>query len=227
MAIRVAREQLGRVFTQRCFYLFILLIALIGVVPFVEPTPTGRLVINAIHMFIMVAAVAAVGRTVFSFVVILLLAAATLSAQYMGVMWGDTQPIVHSWFFSAGLYAAAIVYMLSYVFQPEVMTSDKLFGAASAYLMLGVFWVYLYALTNHYYPDSFAIAGAPASPEILDFLYFSFTVLTSTGFGDIVPVARQARAICVLEQLTGALFLAILIARLAGVYPPARRRKER
>jgi len=50
----------------------------------------------------------------------------------------------------------------------------------------------------------------------------SFTVLASTGFGDIVPLSRQARAICVVEQLAGALFLAILIARPAGVYPPSR-----
>jgi hypothetical protein len=134
VAIRVAREQLGRVFTQRCFYLFILLLALIGGVPFVEPTPGGRLVINAIHLFIMVAAVAAVGRTVLSFVIILLLAAAALATQYLGIAWGDEQAILHSWFFTAGLYAAAITYMLIYVFQPEVMTADKLFGAASAYL---------------------------------------------------------------------------------------------
>jgi len=45
---------------------------------------------------------------------------------------------------------------------------------------------------------------------------------TSTGFGDAVPVLRYARGLCVLEQLVGALFLAILIARLAGVYPPRR-----
>ncbi len=57
----------------------------------------------------------------------------------------------------------------------------------------------------------------------IDALYFSFTVLTSTGFGDIAPLGRQARAVCVVEQLVGVLFLAILIARLAGVYPPAPR----
>jgi hypothetical protein len=45
-------------------------------------------------------------------------------------------------------------------------------------------------------------------------------VLTSTGFGDLTPLTRQARGICMVEQLTGALFVAILIARLAGVYPP-------
>ena len=46
------------------------------------------------------------------------------------------------------------------------------------------------------------------------------TLLTSTGFGDITPLTRQARGLCMIEQITGALFVAILIARLAGVYPP-------
>ena len=68
----------------------------------------------------------------------------------------------------------------------------------------------------------FAFGGAVASPLFGDLLYFSFTTLTSTGFGDAVPLLRYVRGLCVLEQLVGALFLAILIARLAGVYPPGR-----
>ena len=48
-------------------------------------------------------------------------------------------------------------------------------------------------------------------------------MLTSTGFGDVTPLTRQARGICMVEQITGALFVAILIARLAGVYPPRER----
>jgi len=63
VGIRTAREQLGRVFFQRCFYLFALLLALVAGVPFVEPTPTGRLVIGGINAFLVVATVATVGRT--------------------------------------------------------------------------------------------------------------------------------------------------------------------
>ena len=51
-------------------------------------------------------------------------------------------------------------------------------------------------------------------------LMIGVTVLTSTGFGDVTPLSRAARGICMIEQITGALFVAILIARLAGVYPP-------
>jgi hypothetical protein len=43
--------------------LFVVLLALIGVVPFVEPTPFGRLAINAVNLFVIIATIAAVGRT--------------------------------------------------------------------------------------------------------------------------------------------------------------------
>jgi hypothetical protein len=144
----------------------------------------------------------------------------------LGITSGDPEPLAMSWGFGAALYAVTVTYLLRYVFQPEVMTTDKLYGAAAAYLMLGVLWSYVYSIVDYVYPRSFSVGGQPAPLPPIDSLYFSFTVLTSTGFGDIVPLARQARAICVVEQLTGALFLAILIARLAGVYPPLPRARR-
>ncbi len=80
----------------------------------------------------------------------------------------------------------------------------------------------IYAITNQLQPKSFAFGGAVSTPSIADLLYLRFTVLTTTGFGDAVPLLRYARGLRVLEQLVGTLFLAILIARLAGVYPPRR-----
>ena len=49
------------------------------------------------------------------------------------------------------------------------------------------------------------------------------TVLTSTGFGDSVPVSSPARALGIVQEVVGVLFVAILIARLAGIYPPPAR----
>jgi hypothetical protein len=50
-------------------------------------------------------------------------------------------------------------------------------------------------------------------------LYFSFAKLTATGMSDILPVHPVARTLCAFEMITGVLFLAVLIARLAGNYP--------
>ena len=220
MAIRTARDRIGQVFSQRCFYLFALLLILVAGVPFAPATAIGRTAIAGINAFVVVATVAAVGRSVLSFVIAVLLAVPALLFQYLGVTTDQPEPLASGWFWSAALYGAAVTYLLRYVFRPEVMTADKLYGAAASYLMLGVIWAYIYALVDYFYPRSFSVGGQPGALPPLDALYFSFTVLTSTGFGDIVPLAHQARAVCVIEQVTGALFVAILIARLAGVYLP-------
>lgn len=223
MAIRSARDALSRVFFQRCFWLFVLLLALIAVAPFVPTSTQGRIVINVINAFLVVATVAAVGRSLFSFVLVVLLAVPTLAFQGLGFADHDREYLAYSWVSGAALYVVTVVYLLRYVFRPEVMTADKLFGAAAGYLMLGVLWSYFYVLVDYAFPSSFSIGGQVEPLEYLDSLYFSMTVITSTGFGDIVPVSRQARAICMVEQIAGALFVAILIARLAGVYPPRTR----
>jgi hypothetical protein len=54
-------------------------------------------------------------------------------------------------------------------------------------------------------------------------LYFSFTTLTSTGFGEIVPVNPFARSMTNLEAVLGQLYLAILLARLVTMHVETRR----
>ena len=99
-------------------------------------------------------------------------------------------------------------------------TTNSNFALSSAYLVIGVLWAYVYAIVGYFYPGSYMIAGQQGELAYADALYLSMTVLTSTGFGDVTPLTRAARGVCMIEQITGALFVAILIARLAGVYPP-------
>ena len=226
MAIGIARDALGRVFFQRCFYLFMALLLLVAGAPLIDATPTGRLTLNIVSLLVVVAAVATLGRSMLSFVIALLLAAPTLAFQWLALTSGQAEMFMRSWAFAAGLYVATLAYLLGYVFRRDVMTGDKLWGAAAAYLMIGVLWGYFYTLVEHFYPGSFAVGGVAANFDTPEFIYFSFTVLTSTGFGDLTALSRQARSLCIVEQVVGALFVAILIARLAGVYPPRQRELE-
>jgi Ion channel len=92
--------------------------------------------------------------------------------------------------------------------------------------MLAIVWMYGYVLIQAVVPESFTVAGSSDRPlTMLEILYFSATVLTSTGFGDVVPVTGPARGLVIVEEIVGVLFVAILIARLAGIYPPARNQK--
>jgi len=153
-------------------------------------------------------------------VIALLLAIPAVWFQYLGLWRDSDSDLATSWMFSAALYFITTGYLMRYVFQPRIMTQDKLFGAAATYLIIGVLWAYFYAIVGFFYPQSYMIVGQPGRLVYADALYLSITVLTSTGFGDITPLTRAARGVCMVEQITGALFVAILIARLAGVYPP-------
>lgn len=72
------------------------------------------------------------------FIMALLLAAPALVFQWLALTSNQPAMFVGSWTFGAGLYLATLTYLLRYVFHRDVMTGDKLWGAAAAYLMLGV-----------------------------------------------------------------------------------------
>jgi len=220
VTVEATPAALPRVFLQRCFWLFAALLFSIGAVSFVPSSDSGRLVLNGVNMVLLIATVVAVGRTTLSFTVAVLLAVPAVCFQYLGLWYDSDSDLAWSWALSASLYFITTTYLLRYVFQPRIMTQDKLFGAAAAYLMIGVLWAYLYAIVGYFFPQSYVVLGQPGRLIYADALYLSMTVLTSTGFGDVVPLTRQARGICMIEQVTGALYVAILIARLAGVYPP-------
>jgi len=224
MAIDRARLLLARVFTQRCFYLFVALLALITVAPLVLDSERGRVVLTMLDVFVLLSTVAAVGRHVSSFVIGVTMAIAIMLLQFLGVRQGVEDFLVGAWALSVLFYLTAVIYLLGYVMRRDVLTMDKLWAGASVYLMLGVMWGFAYALVQARHPGVFAVGGTPV-PAVApaDLVYFSFTVLTSTGFGDMYPVHPAARVLVTLEQIVGTLFVAIFIARLAGTYPPPRR----
>ena len=225
MALRAARDVLSRFFYQRCFYLFAALMALLTVVPLLPETVEGRSVLNWVDVFLLVSTVATVGRSLSSFLLAASFGAATLLFHWIALHSGSDTWLACSWGLGALLYATTAIYLMRYVFDPEVMTADKLFGAAAAFLILAVLWAYFYAIVGFYVPKSFLVVGIPGSVDYLQAVYLSISVLTSNGFGDISPLSQQARGLCSIEQIVGALFLAILIARLAGDFPRIRGRK--
>jgi hypothetical protein len=84
--------------------------------------------------------------------------------------------------------------------------------------MLAFLWAFLYTLLEDIFPHSFGIGNGDTGKGNLFYvlLYFSFTTITSVGFGDITPITHQARSLVIIEQLIGVFFVAVLIARLLG-----------
>jgi hypothetical protein len=220
MPLEAEHEALKLLATQRCFYLFAALLLLLITIPFLEDSPRGLVTLNFINALVLIAALAAVARSHICLVIGVLLAAPAIVFQILSFIGYEPRYLALSRAFGAGLYFITVGYLLGYVLRRETFTTDKLYGAAAAFLMLGVLWSYFYALVLSFYPGALSVGGTPIKESaVSEMVYFSFTVLTSTGFGDVAPISRQARSLCVVEQVVGVLFLAILIARLAGVYP--------
>jgi len=222
-ALARARVTLGRLFAQRCFFLFLAQVAVIAVVPIAFRTAQGQALLNLVDAVILLAAAAAVGRTTASFAFAVTLAIATMLLQFAAARTADHELWTLYMLCLAAYYAVVLVLLLAYVFRRDVMTMDKLWGAAAAYMLLGLVWAVVYALVQHHVPASLAIGGTARDLDGADLLYFSFTVLTSAGFGDIVPVRQPAKTAVVFQQIVGTLYVAILIARLIDAYPSQHR----
>src|SRR5207244_12910226 len=81
-------------------------------------------------------------------------------------------------------------------------------------------WALLYIVIFLRHPEAFNFATPGGGSEASRFpilLYFSFTTLSTVGFGDITPLTLQARYAAVAEGITGQFYLAILVARLVGM----------
>ena len=215
----------ARVFTHRCFYLFVSVLVLVLIAPLLQTTTASRVSFNIVHLLVLISAVAAVGKSKASFTIAIVLAAAVVVFQWWALATRDETKLALSWGLALVFYLFVLAYLMHYVFREDVMTADKFYGAAAEFLLLAVFWTYIYLLLQWFTPGSFAAGGTGRAVVPLgELLYFSVTVITSTGFGDITPAKPLARSLVMFEQITGALYLAVLIARLTGVYPPPKAR---
>ena len=101
------------------------------------------------------------------------------------------------------------------VFAPGRVTFHRVQGAIVIYLHLALIFSVLYLMVALFEPNAFKPPiNAVEHLGTAQSIYFSFVALTSTGYGDIVPLQPFARSLANLEGLVGQLFPATLIARL-------------
>jgi hypothetical protein len=112
--------------------------------------------------------------------------------------------------------AIGIAGLLSGILGKHTITHDTVQGSLAVYLLIGILWALLYRIVYVLKPSEFADTIYPGMfPE---FLYFSFTTLTTLGYGDISPVGPISRALTTLEAIAGPVFLTVLVSRLVGHY---------
>jgi hypothetical protein len=121
-------------------------------------------------------------------------------------------------FFTIATFVLLIVLVLKKVFEPGPITEYRVIGSIVVYMILANLWAVIYLFVYKHIPGSFSITLPPFESNTLtaNFLYFSYITITTTGFGEIVPLHPFARAMVQVEALIGVLYPVILIGRLVS-----------
>ena len=92
-------------------------------------------------------------------------------------------------------------------------------GAISVFTLLGLLFAFLYVAFGRWTHQAFFTGTAHAQAS--DYLFFSYTTLTTTGYGNLVPAGRVGQSFAVLEMLVGQIFLVTLVAGLVSLWRPS------
>lgn len=109
------------------------------------------------------------------------------------------------------------VRLSAFVLEQETVDSETVFGALCAYLFMGLCWAVIYATVVELRPDAIFVPEG-GSGDFLTWVYFSFTTLTTLGYGDVAPRLDSVRMLAILEALIGQIYLVVIVARLVGSY---------
>ncbi len=138
--------------------------------------------------------------------------------------------------FQTVLLSFTAIAIIVHVLRIEHVSLDTILGGVCVYLLIGETCAYLCSMIELTRAGSYLEGGhllriPPNVNHLLgrrpELTYFSFSTLTTVGYGDIVPVAPMARVLAMLEALIGQIFLATFLAFLVGNFLTQKQKDER
>jgi hypothetical protein len=148
--------------------------------------------------------------------------AVIVAIAFRWATWWRPSHTVRLWSASTGLSAIIMitVALLWQVFRSGPVTGMRVQGAIAAYLCLAFGWAHAYHIAALVDPNAFNAVGVDVSVA-LNWMNYSFGMLTTNGYAGIVPIDSVAHTLCSAEAVTGQLYLAVLVARLVSMHVSA------
>jgi hypothetical protein len=137
------------------------------------------------------------------------LSVACVVASAIAPIWSDTSRSAYA-LASIILCLAAIMSITVHLTRRRTPTSATLAGAVAVYLLSGLVFADLYICIGEL--SGVAFFSQTTTPNSVSYLYYSFTILTSVGFGDLTAATDVGRMLAVIEALVGQLYLVTVLA---------------
>ena len=107
--------------------------------------------------------------------------------------------------------------LIAYMLEDTRVTTDELFAVGATFTLLAWGFAHTYYVLLMWDPDSIFNATTGSAPTFLELLFLSFTNLSATGLGDILPISAPARVTAMLEQFCGVGYVAMVVSQLIGL----------
>jgi hypothetical protein len=193
-------------------------LAAILVYPFVQDNDPGRAIFSALGIAILGLVLLAVrGSPGWTWLGIVL-AVPAMGLLLIQAITGDDALLPYSSALEAVLYVYAAGVLIAYMLADHEITRDEIWAIGATFTLLAWGFAYAYTVCQAVEPDSFTAAVNAQDPRTwTELLFLSFTTLTSTGLGDVIPVKPFARSLVMVEQCLGLAYIAMLVSRVIGL----------
>ena len=136
----------------------------------------------------------------------------------INILFFDNNQSVSQYFLKILIVSITIVELFREIFKTKIIDSHIISSAISIYVLVGIFWYLLFMFLLMIDPDSFDIRNFNPEMVSIDMIYFSFTTLTTLGYGDITPLSYTAKMWSITEAMMGVMFLAVMISRVVSLF---------
>jgi hypothetical protein len=131
---------------------------------------------------------------------------------------GSDDLLPYSSAFEAVLYFYAAGALIAYMLADHEVTRDEMFAVGATFTLVAWAFAYAFTVQQAIEPGSFTAAVDPTGQRTwTELLFLSFTTLSSTGLGDVIPVKPFARSLVMMEQLAGIAYIAMVVSRLVSL----------
>lgn len=209
-----------KVSSNRFLLLLIALMILLVGYPYFQDTTLGSFLGGLVSIALFIFGIYAVQPHRRSFIVAVALAVLAAVSSIIAMTRGVRgHPVVEGAFLLFDAFITVVIFFE--VIRMKRIGRDTIFGIVCVYLLVGVTFGTLYDLLETLVPGSFQVNISARALEYIGWrslVFFSFMTLTTIGYGDITPVTFQAQSLATIEGVIGVLYVAVLIARIVGIY---------
>jgi hypothetical protein len=175
-------------------------------------------VINILWMLFLIAGIIALSKSSKRTVFLLIIPFLFIVFNWIMVFENTPFVVLADVILTIATFGLLIALVFIKVFEPGPVTQYRVIGSIVVYMLLAHLWSVVYLFIYQNIPGAFQITLPAFESNTLEanFMYFSYITITTTGFGEIVPLHPFARSLVQVEAIVGVLYPVILIGRLVS-----------